>query len=85
MFQVFVACLHRLTPTAAVLGSDGTCAALLTQGCAEGSSAACTSSVEKDSVLKYFLRCLLFMLWAYVEGVCFFEGGLAVFFVGLGR
>lgn len=51
-------CFHRLTLTAAVLGRDGTGAVVLAQGCTEGSNPACTNSVEKDAVLKSFLRCL---------------------------
>lgn len=58
VLQVCVACFHRLTLTAVILGSDGTCAAILIQGCTEGSNLALTSSVEKDSVLKSFLRYL---------------------------
>lgn len=55
-------------------------AAIPTQGCTEGSNLACTSSVEKDLVLKSFLRCLLvssccgymFKVWGFN---CIFCGG----------
>lgn len=71
MFQVSVACFYRPTLTAAVLGSGGTCAAVFTQGCTEGSNLAHTSSVEEDSVLKSFLRCLFFSsCCGYMLKVC---------------
>lgn len=68
-----LACFHRLTLTAAVLGSDGTCAEALTQGCTEGSNLARASSVEKDSVLKSFLRCVFITsCCGYMLKVCVF-------------
>lgn len=64
--QVCVGCFHRLTLTAAVLGSHGAGAVVLAQAGTEGSNLACTSYVEKDSVLKPFLRCLSL----YAVGIC---------------